>query len=124
MNSIVNMDKSVTKSVLGLEAPRIQQLPNITDSGLSMLGSDKFKDTEYCIICRQIHKSLKSKPNHCRLCGGQACLECSRKRINGEVVCDLCFLKQELKKGESRRKEMLRQKEAAVEEIQAEIERT
>jgi len=85
---------------------------------VSMVTKDEWAREEKCYVCRIFFDRFKSvNQHHCRVCGKSSCGSCSRKKINDQRVCDICFTKNVLSNQQKRRKQQLETKSNFIKEL-------
>jgi len=87
-----------------------------TDERKSIIisGQNKFTDKSQwsenlkcCVCCRVFDKTQGVNTHHCRACGKAVCGDCSRKKINNDRACDICYKKAVDATGEATRSNRL-----------------
>ncbi|CAD8142556.1 unnamed protein product [Paramecium pentaurelia] len=73
-----------------------------------------------CIVC-DLNFSKCGKLHHCRVCGNPVCKTCSYKMINDKRSCDLCFKRIQLVDQEKLKKQQIKTKKEAIQELKNQI---
>ncbi|KAL4446170.1 hypothetical protein ABPG74_021709 [Tetrahymena malaccensis] len=85
---------------------------------VSFISKSEYENLENCLICNiSFEKFGGVSQHHCRVCGASVCGPCSRRQINSNRVCDLCFLRCFIKKTEQRRKDQLNTKKNTITQL-------
>lgn len=58
-----------------------------------------------------------------RICAYKVCGECSKKKVNGSRVCDLCYFRQKIEVHEKRREEYIRERGGMIVRAQVMLEK-
>ncbi|KRX06623.1 hypothetical protein PPERSA_13102 [Pseudocohnilembus persalinus] len=69
------------------------KIKNLQISGRNFdwVSENQFKEGDECNICYIL---VKKEKQWCNLCGNVCCMTCSKKSINQQQVCDICFMKE------------------------------
>jgi hypothetical protein len=97
----------------GLESPKIKFVSE----------KDWKMDQVNCWVCERPFDKLKGVfTHHCRICGNTICGDCSKREIEKNRACDVCYLKDRDKEAELQRKEVINTMEETVKNYARELE--
>ena len=108
----------------------------VTNPNVKFIDKNQWKSNLKCNVCSRNFEKLKRINEHhwyyreyikylmiSRVCGYGVCGDCSKKRINSERACDICFTKQGIEVHEKRREEIIHSKSERVSKAQAMLQK-